>query len=86
MSMIRATTPRLVAMRLFNPSHVCAGVANSSLLQHGIAACGRGIRTKKEIGEGLDTEKTRPGERSQVLEGGSTSPRLVPRASALVCL
>lgn len=57
MSMIRATTTRLVALRPVNPSHICAGVANAAF---------RGLGKKREIGEGMDEEKMRPGERSQV--------------------
>eukprot|EP00903_Cladosiphon_okamuranus_P006436 g6297.t1 len=64
-SMMRATATRLVATRLVNPSQVCAAVANSSLLKHSSAAC-RSIGTKREIGEGMDQEEIRPGERSQV--------------------
>ena len=76
--MIRATTTRLVALRLVNPAQLCTAVGNSSLLQHATGAASRSIGTKKEIGEGMDEEKMRPGERSQVLQGILRSPRLLP--------
>lgn len=79
--MIRATTSRLIATRLVNPSHLCAGVASSSLQQHCSAAASRSLATKREIGEGMDEEKMRPGERSQVLE---VTPKLSQPASTRV--
>lgn len=78
MSMIRATATRLAVTRLVNPSQVCAAVANSSLLQHS-SATRRSMGTKREIGEGMDEEKIRPGERSQVPEDLSICPWPLPR-------
>lgn len=89
MSLARTTTGRLVAMRI-TPSQVCAGLSNS-FLQRGapavLALQSRSMGTKRAIGEGVEEEKVRPGERSQVMHGRgrglpsreATKQRLAPR-------